>query len=103
MIDRDQLLAVLDRYQQRQPGGVKQVDAQLSLFDPDCVFISFPVASDVGQVAPRLIGGREALRNAFVAYDEFIKVQQAVDITYVDAYADARDDGRGGVCGFTSC
>lgn len=101
MIDRDDLLAVMKRYQQTQPEGVKQVNAQLELFSADCVFISFPVASVVGHVQPRMLCGHEALRDAFVAYNQFIEAQDAVDITYIDAYADTRADGRGGICGFT--
>jgi len=101
MINREQLMNVMKRYQDTQPRGVKDVGAQIELFSPDCVFVSFPVASVVGSVEPRLLHGRAALRDAFVAYNDFIMKQPFVDITYVDPYADVSQDGRSGICGFT--
>jgi len=101
MIDSNYLMNVMKRYQDTQPRGVKDVGAQIELFSPDCVFVSFPVASVVGSVEPRLLHGRAALRDAFVAYNDFIMKQPFVGITYVDTYADVSQDGRSGICGFT--
>ena len=101
MIDSNYLMNVMKRYQDTQPRGVKDVNAQIELFSLDCVFVSFPVASVVGSVEPRLLRGREALHDAFVAYNHFILKQPFVDISYVDTYAVASQDGRSGICGFT--
>lgn len=101
MIDRDCLLNVLRRYQDTQPGGIKHVDEQIELFRHDCIFISFPVISVVGSVEPRLMHGRGALYDAFQSYNDYMRQQDSVSITYVDAYADVQNDGLAGICGFT--
>jgi hypothetical protein len=101
LIDRRVLVAILKRYEETQPEGVKQVDAQIALFSDQCVFVSFPVATVVGSAEARLLHGRQAICDAFQAYNDFIAQQEVVTISYLDAYADARADGLGGVCGFT--
>lgn len=100
-ITRDQLISVLRRYRDTQRSGIKQIDEQIKLFREDCIFISFPVASVVGSAEPRLLHGRQALYEAFVAYNDYIMGQTSVTIKYVDAYAHPEDDGSGGTCGFT--
>jgi len=101
MITTELLQQVITRYQQTQPGGIKLVDEQLAIFSPDCVFISFPVASVVGSTEARVLRGHKAMREAFVNYNEFIRGYESVLMTYADAYTQVSNDARTGICGFT--
>ena len=97
----ERLLAVAKRYQDTQPDGVKQIQAQLALFTRDTVFVSFPVAQVVGSHEPRLLVGREALRQAFLDYNAFIGGVQSLTMTYHDVYAHQPAETEIGTCGFT--
>jgi hypothetical protein len=77
---RESIKAVIKHYQDCQLSGIKDVERQMEIYSDDSRFIVFPVASVVGMSEPRVLEGKQAIRELMEHYNKLAIACESVSI-----------------------
>lgn len=80
--NRECIKAVLNHYQDCQLSGLKDVERQMEIYCDDSQFIVFPVAGVVGVSGPRVLNGKQAIRELFEQYNKHASTFDSVSILH---------------------
>ena len=88
MKGREIVEAVLKHYRDCQLDGVKDVERQMEIYSDDSRFVVFPTPGVMGISDPVALDGKEAIRDFFEQYNDYVNTLDSITILHKNFMVD---------------